>query len=380
MADNLPAVHQPASIVQAPADTDSWTTVAEQVFRLAKAITGTEFVPKSLRNSEAATAAAVFYGREVGLPPMTALTQTHVIEGRPSLSAEAQRALVFAAGHEIEIEQSDGGLCRLRGRRRGQEQWTRVEWTIDTARAAGLLSKKGSAWASYPRAMLLARATTELCRMIFPDVIRGFRGLEEALDMADGDAAVAGTPEPVSGGATVQRKPRARKKAAPALPPGETPTVERPAIDGPPLPGEDQPEVVSGEVAEHPDPVEPPLPELPAEQQGDEDLPAASQEGEAETRPAAPSDDTAEPVEPEAEVANFAGVSKAQLRMIHGHMNGFDLGGNDNRAVRLAVIGTIVGHPVESSNDLTRQEASTLIDTLARCRDRAALDALLDDK
>ena len=113
MTDNLPAVRPTSEVARTTQDTDSWVDVMRPVIALAERIAMTDFVPKGLRGNVAATTAAMLYGREVGLPPMTALTQTHVIEGKPAMSAEAMRALVFAAGHEIAIDESTAkGMLR----------------------------------------------------------------------------------------------------------------------------------------------------------------------------------------------------------------------------------------------------------------------------
>ena len=221
-----------------PPDTDSWVEVVGQVAKLAAHIADTDFVPKGLRGSSAAVTAAILYGREIGLPPMTALTQVHVVEGRPGLYAEAMRALVLSAGHEFEVVEATGAIATVRGRRRGAGRWQPVTWTLDMARAAGLLpANPKSGWSKYPRAMLVARATAELARQLFPDVIHGFRALEESDDTpTDTDDTPAAIAAPTT---TVRRAPRAPRKAA-------TPPVDLPATRAadrptgpPPLPGED---------------------------------------------------------------------------------------------------------------------------------------------
>lgn len=206
------------------ADTDSWTLVVAEVAKLAAHIAGTEFVPRGLRDNPPAVCAAMLYGREVGLAPMTSLSQVYVAEGRPGMHAEGMRALVLAAGHDIETLENTGAVCTLRGRRAGREWAEPVSWNLAMARAAGLLpAKAGSGWVKYPRAMLLARATAELCRRDFPDVIHGLVAIEE---LSDGLV-----PDEVASPTTVARKPRAAiEKAPPTVPPPPSPTPQsRPA-------------------------------------------------------------------------------------------------------------------------------------------------------
>lgn len=148
---------------------------------LAGRIANTEFVPSALRRRPEAVLAALMSGAERGLGPMESLRSVHVIEGRPSLSAEAMRALVLAAGHEIEIVESTPMRATVVGRRAGSDSTSpSFTWTMDRARRARLAGKDN--WVKYPEAMLLARASTDLCRAVFPDVIAGLASFEEVVD------------------------------------------------------------------------------------------------------------------------------------------------------------------------------------------------------
>jgi hypothetical protein len=370
MTDNVPAIPDPTPRRDvATTDTDSWVQVAAPIMHLAERIADTEFVPRGLRGSIPATAAAILYGREVGLPPMTALNVTHVIEGKPGISAEAMRAMVYAAGHELEFLETTGAVCSMRGRRNGQERWTSLTWTLDMARAAGLLGK--SNWKSYPRALLVARCTTDLCRMVFPDVIHGFRTVEELEDLD----VEAETDQPQSG-ATVKRaaSKRTAKKAAAA--PFESP-AERPAVaPGPPLPGEDGYEKPTAAGAE------PVAPELPVGGEGTSegeagapnpptgtDSPGLSgvEAKEEEEGASTPPDSSSERRGPRK-------ATRAQHRMIHAQLAELEVTEED----RHWITGAIVGRPVESFNDLTTGDASKVVDTLARCTSRADLDVVLE--
>jgi hypothetical protein len=361
-SDNLPAIvpSQPAREV-ATTDTDSWVQVVGQVAKLADHISGTEFVPRQLRGSAPAVAAAILYGREVGLPPMTALTQTHVIEGRPSMSAEAMRALVLAQGHQIEFLETTGAVCRMRARRSGSDTWAELMWTIDMARAASLTGKDN--WKKYPRAMLVARCTADLCRMVFPDVIHGFRAVEEMDDVASPDLE----PDQIPAGPTtkVARKRAPAKKVAASSPPPLEARRQPEPVEGPPLPGEDGYDTA----APAPEPVE----EVAAGGPVDSTPAVSGEDSAASSTPDPPEESSS----PEADTKPRK-VSAAQRRMLMGSFNRLGLTDDSQRDHRLAITSDIVGRQVTSTGDLTPAEASRAIDTLARVKDLDGLVQLLE--
>lgn len=411
-SSNLPAIRQPAREV-ARTDTDSWTTVFTEVLELARGIADTEFVPTSLRGSIPATTAAILYGREVGLPPMTALNSTHVIEGRPSLEAQAMRAMILAAGHELEILESTGQVCKMRARRNGAETWSPVVmWTLDMARAAGLLGKKN--WDKYPRRMLQARCSSELAELYFPDVIMGFRSIEEMIDSTDENEPRDVETAPV---ARAPRKRAAKRATAPA------PAAERPAADpGPPLPGE-EPEAAetstgagTGGEATAPAPVDPDT--APEESTAQVHAEARSttplsdgRDAAAPPEPSLDGDDihdaelvdepTVEPTvdepdemcacgylssEPVAECGNHPDpdepahdpgprlANRAQVRALNTVLERkYEVRGPE----RHRVVSVLISRPIVSLNALTADEISPLLDTLHMLEGRDALDAFV---
>lgn len=346
-------------------DVDSWIGVVGNVAAFAQRIADTEFVPRNLRGKPAAVAAAILYGREIGLPPMTALTSTHVVEGRPSLSAEGMRAVVLAAGHELRIVETNGARCKVAGRRRGSETWTEVEWNVDAARQAGLLGK--DVWKKYPRAMLQARATAELCRLVFPDVTHGMVATEELDDIPNPLEGSEPAAELTSSTGTVERtaaKRPARKRATPKRGPRPEPAVVEEG-DGMPLPGED------GYEEQQSTPEEAPEAPLPAAEDapGTDTPPDAPEAGEEpETVDAEVVEDEVNADEVEVDKAPPARpVSRAQLRMLLARLD--ELAGPEHklsRVDRLDLVSGLIGRQLESGNDLTRDEASSVIDTLAR--------------
>jgi hypothetical protein len=363
MTDNLPAVRteQPAAVVVAR-DTDSWAQQLPAIVELARSVCGTDFVPEAMRDNVAATAAAILYGREVSLPPMTALGNVNVIKGKPGLSAVIMRAQVLAAGHEIRQDKSDSARCVMSGRRRGTDYWQTVEYTIDDARQAGLLRTNPN-YEKNPRRMLRARATSELCELMFADVVRGMPSLEELEDLDDDNPAV---PPAKTTRATVQRKPRTKTDDGAAAPaavpaqPGGVPSAAPSSPPSPPLPGEpgyDQPPA-----------------DASADQTDDAAGPDRESAGTADAEdgsspsgaPAASSPDPDQPDEQEQ-------LRKAK-RAMHAAFN--ELGIKD-RAERLHITQAIVGRELKSSNDLTLAEAKVLLDALATCKTRDHVEALV---
>lgn len=59
-----------------------------------------------------------------------------------------------------------------------------VRWTMEDAKMAGLAGKNN--WKTYPRAMLMARCTSELCRILFPDIIAGLSYTPEEIASIEG--------------------------------------------------------------------------------------------------------------------------------------------------------------------------------------------------
>lgn len=167
-------------------------TPAEVNWKTAQKIANTPFVPTAFRGKPEAVFAAILYGDELGLGPMQSLNSIHVIEGKPSMAPELMRALVARAGHRLDVKLASNDKVVLWGKRADNDSEATVEWSMKDAQQAGLAGR--GAWKTYPRAMLLARATSELCRMIFADVVAG---LSYTPEEASSIAGVEWTDTPV---------------------------------------------------------------------------------------------------------------------------------------------------------------------------------------
>lgn len=119
-------------------------------------------------------------GDMLGIHPMAALVGVHIIEGRPSISANLMGGLVRKAGHKLRVQTSgsieDGTLeaTATLFREDDPEFPFTVTWNVAKAKRAGLLPGKDSSnWRKYPDAMMKARAISEVIREGAPDVLMG---------------------------------------------------------------------------------------------------------------------------------------------------------------------------------------------------------------
>lgn len=308
-----PARHTPTPApTQAPqGGVDDWTGVLVHVRQLSSVIARTAFVQDAHRGNEDSVAAAIMYGREIGLSPMMALRSIDIIKGNPSLSAEAMRALILSHGHQLHVEESNSSRCVMSGRRAGQSEWTTVTYSMDDAKRAGIAG--GQNYRSRPQEMMVARATTRLARLIFPDVIAGLASVEEL----DDDSADDTTPAPAKRSTRRTTKPKRQPVASVAA------DAPEPAPDLPPLP--------------------------------DAEPAAAAPEPATDSTPA---------VATQPQLVKIAASTKEL--------------GVDDRDNRLHLLTALVGRTITSGKDLTKGEASQVIETLTQIQAGPDAEAQID--
>jgi hypothetical protein len=274
---------------------------------------------------------------------MTSLRSVNIIKGRPALTAEAMRAMVLAAGHDIRFQEMTSARCVIVGRRKGQDDTTTVTFTMDDAKKMGVGG--GQQYAKMPRQMLAARATSELCRLIFADVIGGLISDVEAEDAEPGETLATVTPM-----TTARRKSpvKAEAKAPEPIPP--TPTDDEPVLDD---------DVIEAEIVEEPEPQ--PVPLLDAVDQAianvtevmDAEIIVDRPSGMAAARAALNEAKAGKPTGP---------ITAKQLKALQA---GFVACGITDRDQRLAIAASLAGRPdLASANDLTAAEAKDVLDGL----------------
>ncbi|MDM8086330.1 hypothetical protein QUV83_16265 [Cellulomonas cellasea] len=137
----------------------------------ARALAPSRLLPQAYRDNPANLFLAAEFADALGIERINALTSIHVIEGKPSASADLMAALVRRAGHRLRVTGNDQAARAVLIRADDPEFEYVAEWDLSKARQAGLVGK--GVWTSYPAAMLRSRAITEVCRMAASDALLG---------------------------------------------------------------------------------------------------------------------------------------------------------------------------------------------------------------
>lgn len=146
----------------------------------ARKLSASELLPKAYQGKPQNVLLAVEYGRSLGLDPVTAINMTHVVQGRPTASAQLVGALVRRAGHRLRVSGDEQSATAILTRADDPDFEFTATWTMDRAKQAGVLSNP--VWKSYPANMLKARAITEVARDACPEVMAGIGYTAEELD------------------------------------------------------------------------------------------------------------------------------------------------------------------------------------------------------
>jgi hypothetical protein len=324
------ALPAPANPTAAVVDLQAWAAELGAAYTIGQSLASTDFVPMSLKTQSGGrpkepqqvaenVAACILAGKALGLDPMNSIQNIFVVHGRPAMYARTMAALVLAAGHEIRRTVSTEQRVVYIGRRKGETEWTEVEWTKERARKAGYTNNKK--YDTDPIAMLTAKCQSEICRVIAPDVLTGIAATSveevELDDLGEVTPPEGVRAEGVPPKAKVQRK--RRQAPAPVAPAAvqEAPRDETPV----------DPEADA--LAEQADTVTGELPE-------------------------------ADP-----EVSEEATCTPEQQKALGEALKA---AGYATRAVMMSKVTDMVGRGVESSKELTESEA---IDLTARLWDEA---------
>ena len=170
-------------------------TDMDGLVRFSTAVAKSGLAPKGVTTPEA-ICIAIEMGLEVGLPPMAALQNIAVINGRPSIWGDAMLAVCRSTGEVEEFAEwyedngkrlprnpttySDSTVAVCRVKRRGYEA-AETGFSVADAKLAKLWGKDGP-WSQYPARMLRFRARSFALRDSFGDALKGLRSAEEVSD------------------------------------------------------------------------------------------------------------------------------------------------------------------------------------------------------
>lgn len=208
MADETPEQDTPDEPIQTAGPTPV-AALTRRVDVLAPAPTEWErqLEPRSMREAQAlaenmhhsrlflagygtpqAVLSTILAGRELGLQAMASLRAIHIVEGRPTLSADLIRALVIRSGLARYFRCTERTKERATFEtQRGDDPPIALTYTIEEAAAAGLVKDK-SGWVKSPADMLVARASAKLARLVYPDVVHGIYTPDEVQDGQSSEA------------------------------------------------------------------------------------------------------------------------------------------------------------------------------------------------
>lgn len=144
-----------------------------------------------------------------GLHPIQAMRRYHIVDGQPSMKADAILAEFLARGGTVDWHQYDDEACdaTFTGK-----TTIRVRWDMERARKADLTGKVN--WKRYPRQMLRSRAVSEGVRVADPAVVVGIYTPEEIEDLRPDATA---TVRPVYTPPPAQSKPANDATPAPVV-------------------------------------------------------------------------------------------------------------------------------------------------------------------
>ena len=206
-------------------DLQLWASELTAAYSIGKALASTDFVPASLKTQSGGrpkeleqvaenVAACILAGKALGLDPMNSIQNIFVVHGRPAMYARTMVALVLAAGHDVRRVEATEQRVVYRGRRKGETEWTEVEWTIARASKAGYTGNKK--YQTDPIAMLTAKCQSEIARVIAPDVLTGIAATSvEEVQLEDlGEEPAEPTAKPAA--KTTRQRRQAPAPVAPA--------------------------------------------------------------------------------------------------------------------------------------------------------------------
>lgn len=137
----------------------------------ARVVAPSAMLPKAFQNNPASLLVAAEYADALGINRINALTEIHMVQGRPTLSANLMAAMVRKAGHKLRIMTKPGAVQAALNRADYPDYPFTVVWDMEKAKQSGLLGR--DTWKNYPDQMLRNRAISEVVRQGASEILLG---------------------------------------------------------------------------------------------------------------------------------------------------------------------------------------------------------------
>jgi hypothetical protein len=143
-----------------------------QLIKYAQWMMDSELLPDHIKTPQDVVL-LVQFGAGFGVPPMQAIQNLYIVEGKVTMGAHIALGLAMShpACEYMMCTESTTELAVWEGKRAGHPKPTTVSYTIKQAKDARLTNK--SNWQKHPAEMLRARAGMHLARLLFPDMLAG---------------------------------------------------------------------------------------------------------------------------------------------------------------------------------------------------------------
>lgn len=154
-----------------------------EMMQMATVLSKSGIVPAAYAGRPEAVFGVIQYGKEFGIPPMSALQNMAFINGKPAMGTDLLMALIHRhpefAGYSVKKLTEEECVVEIRRlRASGAVETFAGSFTMKEAREAGLV-RSGSPWEKWKKRMLKHRACAFAARDAFPDVLAGNYSNEE---------------------------------------------------------------------------------------------------------------------------------------------------------------------------------------------------------
>lgn len=122
-----------------------------------------------------------------GKTPMEIMRTYHIIQGRPSMRADAMQAAFQSAGGRVRWDKSDEKVCTITlTHPEYAPGGVEVTVTREEFEKSGLIKGKDT-WKNFPKRMLQCRAISAGIRQVMPQIVAGIYTPEETADFVDAE-------------------------------------------------------------------------------------------------------------------------------------------------------------------------------------------------